>query len=703
MKWLAYIAAIVPFGLFAQGVQFSEVIDGGNRWIVEVHVSEWEEDDAFEMRSKQGTYPIVIANNPTYQTFLIPKSDGFLRGQEGVFSPYHPEVLLFKNGENVDRFPERCIPNGGSQLKYEGEWKYTAEATPQLENSDEWLNMQEQMVNLNVDGGYFDYRPVLDYDGILYPNSEIKWNDGSVELSAESANLEAHVFPFDAPNAELSYIEASGYQIPPLGDIHTAIVRQFQVYQEGCPVGPVLRKTFFLGDGENSHYQLPVVSINTADDNLFSDDGIYGYGPSGINFDYRGKDWERPATVEYFENGQLKLSQNIGLRIRGKSSRYSPQKSFKLYAREEYGTKKFENVFFPELGDNKLKRLNLRTPHNDFIRSMAADHLASKLVEDLDIDAPMSERCVLYVNGEYWGLYTLQESMDNHYPETRYGVNDDNVLEVDNDRAFPLAYQEIIDFVTPKNNLSDEDMSWLAERVDINSIQDYYAAQILFANWDWPQKNVKAWLSTEEDVPLRYFFFDCDACFQRIDHEGIQRFYPERNTDDHSVLFSTLMTHKGFRDGFFETYLGLLKGPLGTQHLLEAVNEAHDEIEPYIDQHIMRWGYPQSRSAWESSVESIELFSIRRSAEVLDDIEEILGGNVNVYPNPAKSGEIIHLSSFGLLDKSFVYTIYDLSGKRIQTGTGLGGSIELRDLDPGQYFLSMSSDGFVFRSYFSVL
>ena len=152
MKWLAYIAAIVPFGLFAQGVQFSEVIDGGNRWIVEVHVSEWEEDDAFEMRSKQGTYPIVIANNPTYQTFLIPKSDGFLRGQEGVFSPYHPEVLLFKNGENVDRFPERCIPNGGSQLKYEGEWKYTAEATPQLENSDDDSDDDE-----DDDGGdYYD-------------------------------------------------------------------------------------------------------------------------------------------------------------------------------------------------------------------------------------------------------------------------------------------------------------------------------------------------------------------------------------------------------------------------------------------------------------------------------------------------------------------------------------------------------------------
>lgn len=702
MKWFAYIAFLFPLGLIAQGVQFSEVMDGGDRWIVEVHASEWGEDDAFAMRSEQGTYPIAIANTTAYQTFLIPKSDEFLRGQEGVFSNYHPEVQLLKNGESIDRFPERCIPTGGSQVKFEGEWKYIAEATPQEENSEDFLEMQEQVVNLNVDGGYYDYRPVLDYDGILYPNSELKWNDGSVELNAESANLDAHTFPFDAPNAELSYIEASGYQIPPQGDIHTAIVRQFQVYQYGCPVGPVLRKTFFLGNGENSRYQLPVVSINTADDNLFSDDGIYGYGETGINFDYRGKDWERPATVEYFENGQLKLSQNIGLRIRGKSSRYSPQKSFKLYAREEYGTKKFENVFFPELGDNKLKRLNLRTPHNDFIRSMTADHLAAKLVEDLDIDAPMSERCVLYVNGEYWGLYSLQESMDNHYPETRYDVNDDDVLEVDNDRAFPAEYQQVIDFVTAKNSLSDADLSWLGARVDLNSMKEYYAAQILFANWDWPQKNVKAWLSTEENVPLRYFFFDCDACFQRTDHEGIQRFYPERNTADHSVLFSTLMTHKGFRDGFFETYLGLLKGPLKTQNLLDGVRAATQEIEPYIDQHIARWGYPQSRSAWEASVESIELFSIKRSAEVLDDIEEILGGNVNVYPNPARSGDVINLSSFGLLDKSFVYTIYDLSGKRVQSGTGLGGSIQLSNLASGQYFLSMSSDGFVFRSRFSV-
>ncbi|NQX91703.1 MAG: CotH kinase family protein, partial [Flavobacteriales bacterium] len=623
MKKLIYILIFLPFLGVSQEVEFSEVMNQGEEWLVEIKVNDVSFKDQFSIRTPEGEQSLDLQLDQDFATISISRSAEFQRSQRSVFDPYHKMIYLIKNQLVIDSFPERCIPLEGSQVKWQQTWHYVSTSTPGEENQQDFLELIPQEINLNSKGGYYSYVPSISQQGIVFPETEIKWNDGSQDLHWDSQYLDSHSFQSIPPEAELSHIEASGYQIPVQGEVHTAHVRQFQMYQYGCPVSAVERATYFIGQGEAERYELPVVSINMADESLFGDNGIYGYVASGFNFDLRGRRWERPATVEYFENGQKKLTQNIGVRVRGKSSRFSPQKSLKLYARAEYGKNKFDNVFFPELGDVKIKRLNLRTPHNDFIRSMSADHIGAKLVEDLNIDAPMSERCIVYINGEYWGVYTLQESMDEHYPETRYDINDDIVLEVDNDKHFPLEYQQIIEYVTQKSSLDDADMEWLSERLDMPSFQEYYAAQIIFSNWDWPQKNVKAWLSPDADAPVRFFFFDCDACFHKTSDDNLERFYPERNTLDHSILFSTLMTNESFRNEFFTVYMGLLNGPLNTQSMLKVLAETKEDLDPYIDQHIARWGYPQSREAWEQSMESIEFFSVKRHAEIIEDLDQM--------------------------------------------------------------------------------
>ncbi|MEO0403739.1 MAG: CotH kinase family protein [Bacteroidota bacterium] len=703
MEKLLLILLLLPLTLLSQSVQFSEVVDEGPEWSVELKIQNASSKDQYEIRSGRLEFEIEIPLDQEFFLFELPKSPSYLRNQKSVFDDHHEMVYLIQNQQVVDSFPERCVPQNGAQIKIGGQWTWVNTATQGMENGSDFTVFQSQELNLNANGGYYTYLPIIEQEGIVFPGSEVKWNDGSQELNWDSPNLTAHQFNGEAPSAELSHIEASGYQIAVQGAVHTAHVRQFQIYQHGCPVSEVQRSTFFIGNGEAERYHLPVLSINTADENLFGDAGIYGYGASGYNFDLRGRNWERPATVEYFENGQNKLSQNVGIRIRGKSSRFSPQKSLKLYAREEYGKNKFDNVFFPELGDVKIKRLNLRTPHNDFIRSMTTDHLAAKLVEDLNIDGPMSQRCIVYLNGEYWGVYALQESMDEHYPETRYDINDDSVLEVDNDKHFPLEYQQIIEYVTVRPELNNDDMEWLSSRIDIPSLQEYYAAQIILSNWDWPAKNVKAWLSPEEGAPLRFFFFDCDACFHKTSDDNLERFYPERNTLDHSILFSTLLTHPGFQQEFFAVYMGMLKNTLNTENMLAELAEAKKELDPYMNDHIARWGYPQSRQAWELSMESIEFFSVRRHAEIFEDLDQMLGDRVKVYPNPSAGGNEISLSSYGILDNGFVYSIYDALGNLVQEGTSDDHIVQLSQLQPGQYFLSMNSGGLVFRTRFTVL
>ena len=104
------------------------------------------------------------------------------------------------------------------------------------------------------------------------------------------------------------------------------------------------------------HNDLPIVSITTDPDGLFNEKtGIYCLGDvykeydeenpdhpwNGsipANYNQRGREWEKECYVEYFDSeGNSLISQDCGIRIQGGWSRADYQKSFRLYARNDYG------------------------------------------------------------------------------------------------------------------------------------------------------------------------------------------------------------------------------------------------------------------------------------------------------------------------------------------------------------------------------
>ena len=59
------------------------------------------------------------------------------------------------------------------------------------------------------------------------------------------------------------------------------------------------------------------------------------------NYNMKGKESERPASIDYFPVDENKegFNANVGIRISGAVSRTFIQKSFKIHFRKEYGKK----------------------------------------------------------------------------------------------------------------------------------------------------------------------------------------------------------------------------------------------------------------------------------------------------------------------------------------------------------------------------
>jgi hypothetical protein len=179
---------------------------------------------------------------------------------------------------------------------------------------------------------------------------------------------------------------------------------------------------------------LPAVSITTDLPNLFNiggSQGIYS-NPNG-----RGYGWERPASLEWINppdaanpNGTGEFQINAGLRLRGGYSRSTdnPKHSFRMFFRSEYGDSKLLYPLFGRYGSQEFDQIDFRTAQN-YSWSFAGDDNNTFLREEatrqaqLDMGQPGSHVRYfhLFLNGQYWGLYNLDERTEADFAETYFG------------------------------------------------------------------------------------------------------------------------------------------------------------------------------------------------------------------------------------------------------------------------------------------
>ena len=184
---------------------------------------------------------------------------------------------------------------------------------------------------------------------------------------------------------------------------------------------------------------LPTVSITTDLPNLFDINGSQGIYS---NPDNRGLAWERPASLEWINppdaanpNGTSEFQINAGLRLRGGYSRSTdnPKHALRCLFREEYGSTKLRYPLFGRDAAQDFDKIDFRTAQN-YAWSFSGDDRNTFLREEssrqtqLDMGSPGSHvRYIhLYLNGQYWGLYNLDERTESSFCESYLGGNKDD-------------------------------------------------------------------------------------------------------------------------------------------------------------------------------------------------------------------------------------------------------------------------------------
>lgn len=338
-----------------------------------------------------------------------------------------------------------------------------------------------------------------------------------------------------APNilSEATGTSAGGDYIPRKRVDKANVIRAVAVYPDGTKSG-IVNRTYWVGiDREKKYGSVPVISLMTDTANLYGyeqgiyilgktyddwvaeQDGYYESWEAEGNYSKRGREWERPIAVELIEaDGDVGFSQDMGVRIMGAASRSATQKSLRLTAREEYGKKSLEYELIPDAQRSdgngtvtKYKSFVLRNGGNDCDFGKVRDPLLQSLVTHRDFETMAYAPCVVYLDGEYWGMYTIVEDYSDNYIENNYGIDNKNAVIIkrgeleEGEENDTLLYNEMFDFITSNDMTAADNYNKACEYIDMQSYIEYCAMQFYIYNEDsiFHDNNWRMWRVREAD------------------------------------------------------------------------------------------------------------------------------------------------------------------------------------------------------------
>lgn len=456
------------------------------------------------------TYPAQSWDVPYGRLEQAPERQGFFSSA----TPGSANPTAFWGGENEDSAAESTVtfsrPAGS----------YAEPFTLEMASSD-----PDTIILYTLDGSEPGLSSLIYTKGVQIrdltgtPNQYVSLLSSTESLGGDTREFywtdedgESHV----SPSKMLKYLRTT---IEPVSK--AAIVRA-RTYKAG-QLGKITTASYFV----NAEEGFPRVSITSDPDSLFdAQNGLLV--PGGIHWAAASvgaeqsqnianymTDASAAANCEVFaSDGSLQWSASGTVRLSGNASRLEKQKSL---------------LFTDENG----KSIKLRTQHNNnVVYYPYLDAFWKNYLSGEEIGAIESNFVDLYIDGEYWGIYSLQDTMTENLAkltgaekkqiylckfksqmaqETNYGLEYANGGK-NAQREFEAFEAEVRsrDFRLEKN------MTWLESQMDIDNLIRYLAAELYLQNSDWESNNVSFWKTSidtgtpEGDGRWRQVLYDLD-------------------------------------------------------------------------------------------------------------------------------------------------------------------------------------------------
>ena len=419
---------------------------------------------------------------------------------------------------------------------------------------------------------------------------------------------------------------------------------------------------------------LPTISITTDISNLFDpsttpdpsatqNTGIY----TNVNNLLKNISMTVPASFEYFNaDGSINVQANAGLQIQGNVGRYPEfeKHGFQVLFDDSYGVSSLSFPLFPGDPVTTFNNIVLKGAFNDAFswdgsnaQYMRDDFAA---LSQLAMGDPSfhSQYALLYLDGQFWGLYSIDEHPDSNFAASYYGgtaadweANNGGLPVSNSNPALPL-WNQLQSFGNSNN------MSTLAafemiqgnnpdgtrnpaytDLLDMKDYIDYMLLNIYLGNTDWPYHNFYAADETTPDSP-GFQFFSWDAEWTLNDQSSLTQNQTGVNSGVAQV-YGQFLNNPEFQAMFADEARQFLfdGGALTATASLARYEGLENDISQAMNLESARWGtiptspgpVPDTVQQWQSEASYITgTYLPQRTAIVISQLQA-----AGLYPNVA--------------------------------------------------------------------
>jgi len=402
----------------------------------------------------------------------------------------------------------------------------------------------------------------------------------------------------------------------------------------------------------------------------------------------------KPETeLEYFDNNkQLKTEVSGFSDKHGNDSWAYQQRGIDFISRDQLGLNyALTYKIFSSKNRGEYQRVIIKALANDnYPFSNGGAHIRDPYVQtlaqrgDLHLDVRTYEPCVLYVNGQYWGLYDLREKVDDaDYIEYYFDTPEKDIqmlktwggtwseyggTQAQND------WNALRNYITSNNMSIPSNYNYVDSVFNIKSLVDYFVLNSYVVCSDWLNWNTQWWRGLNINAKKkkwRYCLWDQDATFGHyINYTNIPNQNPDADPcfpqflnnpggQGHTLILNSLLNNPNFKQYYITRFADLSNTVFTCNYMQFLLDSLVNEFLPEMPRHISRWG--GSMATWQNNLQAMKDFIDTRCIKIST-------GMINCYNlkgpyaitfdvNPSNSGEI-KTNSFWLPNYPFTGKYY---------------------------------------------
>jgi hypothetical protein len=410
-----------------------------------------------------------------------------------------------------------------------------------------------------------------------------------VTLAAPQSNLESGI-----------YSEAVTVSLSASGTIYYTLdgsrpTTESKVYTDPIIIDGIATIRTFCTDGEQTsklvsyiylvgvEHDLPVVHVSIPQDSLTGYRGVLNH--VGSNYEYEG-------VITLIEDGEEKFSVPVGFRLHGNDSRHGAKQNFQLRFRSEYGASKLEYPLFENRDIQEYDSLLLKGGSEDYRYCMMRDELLTGIAgTNTYLYTQAMKPVVLYLGGQYWGVYYMRERFSDDYVASHMNVSEESVdilkyadatVQCGDSKDFHALRK-----FTRENDMSkQENYDYLASQICVESLVDWYICRTYAADRD--VGNIRRCRSSESDGKWYWMYFDLDWGFFRKEGAPVTYILSHGNGD--IELIHAVLSSEAGRNLYLTRWAELLETNLNETYILGYIDNLVAQIESEMPRDRARWG-----------------------------------------------------------------------------------------------------------------